>query len=155
MVVQSLSCVQLSEVTWTTVIQAFLSFSISQSLLKFVSIYLVMPSNYLILCRCLLLLPSVFPSIGSGAHVNSDWHHWLASWTWTSFNSFLADSLICKVVVPVYTSETLACMLSSVWLFATPWTVACQVPLSMGFSRQEYLSGLPFPSIGDLPDPGI
>ena len=71
-VVQSLSCVQLSEVTWTTVIQAFLSFSISQSLLKFVSIYLVMPSNYLILCRCLLLLPSVFPSIGSGAHVNSD-----------------------------------------------------------------------------------
>ena len=38
---------------------------------------------------------------------------------------------------------------------ATPWTVACQVPLSMGFSRQEYWSGLPFPSPGDLPDPGI
>ena len=35
-----------------------------------------------------------------------------------------------------------------------PWTVACQVPLSMGFSRQEYWSGLPFPSPGDLPDPG-
>ena len=37
----------------------------------------------------------------------------------------------------------------------TPWTVACQAPLSMGFSRQEYWSGLPFPSLGDLPDPGM
>ena len=40
-------------------------------------------------------------------------------------------------------------------LFATPWTVVPQAPLSMGFSRQEYWSGLPFPSPGDLPDPGI
>ena len=48
-----------------------------------------------------------------------------------------------------------ACMLSCVPLFATPWTVACQAPMSMGFSRQEYWSGLPFPSPGDLPDPGI
>ena len=38
---------------------------------------------------------------------------------------------------------------------ASPWTVACQAPLSMGFSRQEYWSGLPFPSSGNLPDPGI
>ena len=38
---------------------------------------------------------------------------------------------------------------------ATPWTVAYQAPPSMGFSRQEYWSGLPFPSPGDLPDPGI
>ena len=45
--------------------------------------------------------------------------------------------------------------LSRVQLFATPWTVAYQAPLSMGFSRQEYWSGLPFPSPGDLPDPGI
>ena len=37
----------------------------------------------------------------------------------------------------------------------TPWTVVCQAPLSMGFSRQEYWDGLPFPSPGDLPDPGI
>ena len=37
----------------------------------------------------------------------------------------------------------------------TPWTVAHKVPLSMGFSRQEYWSGLPFPSSGNLPDPGI
>ena len=46
-------------------------------------------------------------------------------------------------------------LLSHVLLFATLWTVACQAPLSMGFSRQEYWSGLPFPSPGDLPDPGI
>ena len=38
---------------------------------------------------------------------------------------------------------------------ATPWTVACLAPLSMGFSKQEYWSGLPFPSPGDLPNPGI
>ena len=45
--------------------------------------------------------------------------------------------------------------LSRVQLFATPWTVAHQAPPPMGFSRQEYRSGLPFPSPGDLPDPGI
>ena len=45
--------------------------------------------------------------------------------------------------------------LSRVQLFATPWTVAYQAPQSMGFSRQEYWSGLPFPSPGDLPYPRI
>ena len=45
--------------------------------------------------------------------------------------------------------------LSRIRLFATPWTVAYQAPPSMGFSRQECWSGLPFPSPGDLPDPGI
>ena len=45
--------------------------------------------------------------------------------------------------------------LSHVSLFATPWTVAYQAPPSMGLSRQEYWSGLPFPSPGDLLDPGI
>ena len=45
--------------------------------------------------------------------------------------------------------------LSRVRFFATPWTVAYQAPPSRGFSRQEYWSGLPFPSPGDLPDPGI
>ena len=45
--------------------------------------------------------------------------------------------------------------LSHVRLFATPWTVDYQAPSSMGFSRQEYWSGLPFPSLGHLPDPGI
>ena len=53
---------------------------------------------------------------------------------------------------------THVCMLSRfsrVQLLETPWTVARQPPLSMGFSRQEYCSGLPCPSPGDLPDPGI
>ena len=45
--------------------------------------------------------------------------------------------------------------LSCVQLFVTPWIVAYQAPLSMGLPRQEYWSGLPFPSPGDLPDPGI
>ena len=45
--------------------------------------------------------------------------------------------------------------LNHVGLFATPWTVAYQAYQSIGFSRQEYWSGLPFPSLGDLPKPGI
>ena len=47
------------------------------------------------------------------------------------------------------------CVLSLVCLFATPWTVTCQTPLSMEFSRQEYWNGLPFPTPGNLPDPRI
>ena len=46
-------------------------------------------------------------------------------------------------------------MLSSVQLFATPWTSTHQVPLSMGFPRKEFWSGLLFPSPGDLPNPGM
>ena len=46
-------------------------------------------------------------------------------------------------------------MLNCVQFSATPWTVACQAPLSMGFSRLEYWSGLPYPPLGVLPDPGI
>ena len=45
--------------------------------------------------------------------------------------------------------------LGRVQLYVTPWTVAHQAPLSMGFSRQECWSGLPYPPPGDLPDPGI
>ena len=45
-------------------------------------------------------------------------------------------------------------LLSRLRLFGTPWTVACQALLSMGFSRQGYWSGVPFPSLGDVPDSG-
>ena len=48
-----------------------------------------------------------------------------------------------------------ACMLSCVRLFATPWTVGCQAPLSMGFSQQEYQGELPFPPPSGIPDPEI
>ena len=50
---------------------------------------------------------------------------------------------------------SLCLLLSCVWLFATLWPVAHQAPLSLGFSRQGYWGGLPFPSPGDLPDPGL
>ena len=49
----------------------------------------------------------------------------------------------------------LCCMCAQSGLTVTPWTIACQAPLSMEFSRQEHWSGLPFPSPGDLPDPGV
>ena len=62
-VVQSLCCVQLFATLWTAAHQAFLSFTISQRLLKLMSIESVMPSNRFILCRPFLLLPSIFPSI--------------------------------------------------------------------------------------------
>ena len=61
--VQSLSCVPLFATPWTAAHQASLSITNSQSLLKLMSIMLVMPSNHLILCCPLLLLPSIFPSI--------------------------------------------------------------------------------------------
>ena len=58
----------------------------------------------------------------------------------------------------VHSSETLKHVLSGfscIGLFATLWTIASQAPLSMGFPRQEYWCGLPYPSPGNLPDPGI
>ena len=62
-------------------------------------------------------------------------------------------SALIYFITPMKWSEMKS--LSRVQLSATPWTVAHQAPPSMGFSRQEYCSGLPFPSPGDLPDPGI
>ena len=59
--------------------------------------------------------------------------------------------LTCKLSL----TRCCVCVLRGVQLFETPWAVACQAPLSSGFSRQEYWSGLPFPAPGDLPDPGI
>ena len=74
------------------------------------------------------------------------WAIWEAPWGLVSAYKMLAENeKKVKEVKPF----------SRVQLFATPWTVAYQVPPSMGFSRQEYWSGLPFPSPGDLPDPGI
>ena len=63
MVVQLLSRVQLFVTWWTAASQARLSFTVSQNLLKFMSIELVMPCNHLILCHPLFLLPSIFPSL--------------------------------------------------------------------------------------------
>ena len=65
------------------------------------------------------------------------------------------SELICRALHCSAGLLTVVQSLSCVWLFVTPWTVARQAPLSMRFSRQEYWSGLPFPSPGDLHDPGI
>ena len=63
--------------------------------------------------------------------------------------------ILCQYVLNTIRLKVKVKSLSRVRLFATPWTVAYQDLPSMGFSRQEYWSGLPFPSPGDLPDPGI
>ena len=59
--------------------------------------------------------------------------------------SSVVSSIYCCISVLCVCLCVCVCVLSRVQLFATPWSVACQAPLSMGFSRQEYWSGLPFP----------
>ena len=81
--VQSLSLVQLLATPWTAACQAFLSFTISQSLLKFTSIESVMPSNHLILCHHLLLLPSIFPSIRVFAKETALCIRWPKYWSFS------------------------------------------------------------------------
>ena len=74
------------------------------------------------------------------------------------YHKVLQDSTVLEEHVFQFISLTLKVKvksLSRVLLFGTPWTVAYQAPQSMEFSRQEYWSGLPFPSPGDLPNPGI
>ena len=76
------------------------------------------------------------------------WTVWERGWAefWVGLDSCVHnDSHVCAMLSHF----------SRVQLFATPWTVACQVPLSIRFSRQEYWTGLPFPPPGDLPNPGI
>ena len=74
--------------------------------------------------------------------------------TWPSRFSSNKTSSTCFLDLH-HSPHSPACMLSHVRLFATPWTVACQAPLFMEFSRQKYWSGLLFPTQGDLLDPGI
>ena len=78
--------------------------------------------------------------------------------SWISFNNlFFIELLLNYAIVELRIAE-LCCtvlLLSRVWLFTTPWTVARQAPLSMGFSRQEDWSGFPCPPPGDLPNPGM
>ena len=82
-VAQSLSHIQLFETLWTAARQASLSFTISQSLLKFISIELVMPSNHLILCQPLLLLPSIFPSIRVFSNESALHIRWPKYWSFS------------------------------------------------------------------------
>ena len=84
-VVQSISPVQIFVIPWTAARQAFLSFTISQSLLKFMSTESVMPSKHLILCHPLLLLPSIFPSIRVFSNESALCIRWRKYWNF-SFN---------------------------------------------------------------------
>ena len=81
--VQSLSCVQCFATTWTAASQASLSITNSQSLLKFMSIKSVMPSNHLILCLLLLLLLSIFPSIRICSSESNRHIRWPKYWSFS------------------------------------------------------------------------
>ena len=82
-VVQALSCVWLFATPWTTACQASQSFTNSQSLLKLMSIKLMMPSNHLILCHPLLLLPSIFPSIRVFSTESALYVRWPKYWSFS------------------------------------------------------------------------
>ena len=79
-IVQSLSRVQLFATSWTVACQASLSFTISWSLLKLISIELVMPSNHLILCHPILFPPSIFPSIRVFSNESALCIRWPKDW---------------------------------------------------------------------------
>ena len=83
-VVQSFSHVQLIVTPWTTACQASLSFTISQSLPKLMSVESVMPSNNLIFCHPLLLLTSILPSIGIFSNELALWFRWRKYWSFSS-----------------------------------------------------------------------
>ena len=114
--VQSLNCVQLFVTPGTAACQASLSITNSRSLLKLMSIELVMPSNHLILCHPLLLLPSIFPSIGLFSNESALCIRWPKHWSF-SFNispsneysgliSFRNDSLQSKGLSRVFSNTT-------------------------------------------------
>ena len=86
--VQSLSCVQLFATPWTAACQASLSITNSQSLLKFMFIESVMPSNHLLLCRPLLFLPSIFPSIRVFSNETVLCMRWPQYWSLFQHQSF-------------------------------------------------------------------
>ena len=92
-VVQSLSNVQLFAPTWTAACQASLFFTISRSLLIFLSIESVMPSNHLILCQPLLLLPSIFPSIGVFPNESAFCIMWPTYWSFSISPSYKYSGL--------------------------------------------------------------
>ena len=111
--------------------------------------------SLLILCPCLALAPSLSPLVTTclaSVSASLDSFPLIFPFLWAPFSlRAVTDLPITIVCVCVCVCE----WLSRVRYFATPWTVTCQAPLSMKFSRQEYWSGLPLPSPGDLPDPEI
>ena len=73
----------------------------------------------------------------------------------SSLSKYKKTEIISSIFSDYTAMSVCVCTLSCVWLFVTPWTVAHQAPLSMESSRQEYWSGLPYPTSRDLPNPRI
>ena len=142
---------------WAAACLASLSLTISWDFPKFISILLVTLYNHLILCCPFSFCLKSFPASGSfpmsllfasgsqsiGASALS------FQWVFRKHSGKKQQQQILFYLVHGLNH------VSRVQLFATLWTVACQAPLSMGFSRQDYWSGLPCPHSGDLPDPGM
>ena len=152
--------VQLSATPWSAAHQASLSITNSRSLLKLMSIKSVMPSNHLILCHPLLLLPSIFPSIRVFSKESALRIRWPKDWSLRVYMEPIdiqrfSTSLVIgvkqikmKVRYTIFRyKRAVICVLSHSVMSdsVTPRTAARQAPVSMGFSRQEYWSGLPFP----------
>ena len=154
----------MSDSLWPHGLQhARLSIANFLSLLKLMSIESVMPSSHLILCCSLLLSPSIFSSIrvfSSESVLHIKWpKYWSFSFSispsneycqsyWSPINHCNCHGLYpCENVM----ASVCVCLVTCVQLSAAPSTIACQAPLSMEFSRQEYWSGLPFHTPEDLP----
>ena len=107
--------------------------------------------------QCNLLVDfSNYSRKSCGCCVTKTFSHWDSHPAWTVLISTREEREdTCWAQERSGRKEKKVKLLGRVWLFATPWTVAYQAPPSMEFSRQEYWSGLPFPSPGHLPDPGL
>ena len=103
----------------------------------------------------------MFPQLGVHASLTgiASSHSTVSISSTVSYLSFWLDyEFLHEILIDFTFAYVDVCMLncsSHIQLFVTLWTVACQAPLSMGFSRQEYWSGLPYPPPEDLPDPEI
>ena len=139
---------------WIAAHQASLPITNSQSLLKLMFIESVMPSSHLILCHPLLLPPTIFPSIRVFSSESVFRIRWSKYWSF-SFSISPSNEYSGLIFFRMDWYDLLAVPVKSLSRVQSPWTVAYQVLPSMGFFRQEYWSGLPFPSPEDLPDPGI
>ena len=104
--------------------------------------------------------------MGKSSFIKNCCQSWIAPSFWSQLRSYILWEVGGRLkrrghmynydwFILIYGRKVKVKSLSRVWLFATPWTVAYHTPPSMGFSRQEYWTGLPFPSPEDLPDPGI
>ena len=154
----------MSDSLWPHGLQhARLSIASSPSLLKLMSIESMMPSSHLILCCPLLLSPSIFPSnrvFSSESVLHIKWpKYWCFSFSISPSNEYCQsyrspiNHCNCHGLYPCKNvmASMCVCLVTCVQLSAAPSTIACQAPLSMEFSRQEYWSGLPFHTPEDLP----